>query len=544
MVKIPSGEASRTYPPPHSVKCVDVDSARKGSPVSCQPPAQSTVYSLPGLVAAVEGQRSGGKTVVQCHGVFDLLHPGHVSHLAEAKAQGDILVVTITPDRFVNKGPGRPVFTQEHRTLMLAALGVVDFVAITESPTAVEAIASIRPDIYVKGPDYADPSEDTSGNISIEEATVVASGGRIHFTRAPTMSSSKIINAHLPSQDGSTSDWMHEFRAQHPEADVLGWLEKVANLHVLVIGEAIIDEYVRCEALGKSSKDPVLAFREMSYERQVGGSLAIAGHCAGLGANVTALFRLGNDPADEHLVLQGLGSGVTPVIMKSRIEPTIIKRRYVDDLTEARVFETYVMHDGKPDEGDDQAFRAKLNELLESVDLVLVADYGHGLMSEGVVDDLTSSGNLLAVNTQSNAGNRGFNTISRYSRADFVCLNGGEMGLELRRRHLTMNELVPQLRERTGARRAIVTEGAKGLACCDHDGVVTHVPAFARLIRDRVGAGDALFAATSRLSAVGAPADITGFFGNLAGAASVAELGNRTHVSAVDLMRHASALLK
>jgi rfaE bifunctional protein nucleotidyltransferase chain/domain len=496
------------------------------------------------LVVAVSGQRVSGKTVVQCHGVFDLLHPGHVSHLAEAKAQGDILVVTVTPDRFVNKGPGRPVFTQEHRALMLAALEVVDFVAVTDSPTAVGAIIAIRPDIYVKGPDYTDSSDDVTGNISIEEATVVAAGGRIHFTQAATMSSSQIINAYLPSQEGSTSQWMHEFRTQHPEADVLAWLEKVANLHVLVIGEAIIDEYVRCEALGKSSKDPVLAFREISYERQVGGSLAIVGHCAGLGAKVTALCRLGSDPADEQLVLQGLGPRVTPAIVKSQVEPTIIKRRYLDDLTEARVFETYVMHDGKPDDEDDQALRAKLNELLQSADLVLVADYGHGLMSEGVIRDLASSDRLLAVNTQSNAGNRGFNTISRYPRADFVCLNGGEMGLELRRRHLTMNELVPQLRERTGATRAIVTEGAKGLACCDSDGVVTHVPAFARLIRDRVGAGDALFAVTSLLFAVGAPADITGFFGNLAGAASVVELGNRTHVSATDLMRHAAALLK
>ena len=507
-------------------------------------PEPKMTYDLPSVVAQLKDRRGQGQVIVQCHGVFDLLHPGHLSHLAEAKAQGDILVVTITPDRFVNKGPGRPVFAQEHRALMLAALEVVDFVAITDNPTAVDAITAIRPDIYVKGPDYTDPSDDISGNISVEEETVVALGGRIYFTQAPTMSSSKIINAHLPSQPSSTNEWLERFRAKHSEADVLGWLEQVANLNVLVIGEAIIDEYVQCEALGKSSKDPVLAFREISHERQVGGSLAIAGHCAGLGANVTALFRLGNDPADEQLVLQGLGPRVTPVIMQSPIEPTIIKRRYVDDLTEARVFETYVMHDGKPDDGDDQALRAKLNELLESADLVLVADYGHGLMSDGVIGDLASNGTLLAVNTQSNAGNRGFNTISRYSRADFVCLNGGEMGLELRRRHLTMNELVPQLRERTGAKRAIVTEGANGLACCDSDGIVTHVPAFAQLIRDRVGAGDALFAATSLLAAVGAPADITGFFGNLAGAASVAELGNRTHVSAVDLMRHAAALLK
>jgi len=502
------------------------------------------VYDMLMLPTELEKYRIDGMQIVHCHGVFDLLHPGHLRHLAEAKAQGDILVVTVTPDRFVNKGPGRPVFTQDHRAMMLAAIQYVDFVSITDSFTAVDAIKSIRPQVYVKGPDYTNSNDDLSGNISIEEDAVVSLGGRIHYTQAPAMSSSHIINAYLPNQPESTIEWLQRFRIKYREVDVLSWLEQVAALNVLVIGEAIIDEYVKCEALGKSSKDPVLVFREISCERQVGGSLAIANHCAGLGANVTALFRLGCEPNDVETVLKGLDPRVSPVIMKSQIEPTIIKRRYIDDLTEARVFETYIMHDGTTEQSDDQALRSRLAELLPSVDLVIVADYGHGLMSSGVISDLTKSNSVIALNTQSNAGNRGFNTVSRYARADFVCVNGGEMALELRHRHLTLNELVPKLQQRTGAKRAIVTEGASGLACCDDSGVVTHAPAFAKIVRDRVGAGDALFAATALLSAVQAPPDITGFFGNLAGAASVAELGNRRHISATDLMRHASGLLK
>jgi rfaE bifunctional protein kinase chain/domain/rfaE bifunctional protein nucleotidyltransferase chain/domain len=504
----------------------------------------SGAFDLSRILYAVNAERWQGKTIVQCHGVFDLLHPGHLDHLVEAKSQGDVLVVTLTADRFVNKGPGRPVFTAEQRASMLNALQVVDFVAICESQSAVEAIETIRPDVFVKGPDYQNPNDDVTGNISLEESAVISGGGRVYFTQAPTMSSSRIINAHLPTQPPSTTAWLDRFRSKHDEGAVLGWLDKLKSLNVLVIGEAIIDEYVRCEALGKSSKDPVLAFREISTERQVGGSLAIASHCAGLGANVIALFRIGDDPEDERIVNQGLGPRVRPVIVQSTSEPTIVKRRYIDDLTEARVFESYIMHDGSPAERDDAAIIEKLKDSLQSVDLVLVADYGHGLLTDGVIAALIDSGKPLAVNTQSNAGNRGFNTISRYPRVDFVCLNGGEMALELRRRHMAMDQLLPQLRERTGARRAIVTEGAKGLACCDEAGHVTYVPAFAQVVRDRVGAGDALFAATALLSSLDAPPDITGFFGNLAGAASVAELGNRRHVSAVNLTRHASVLLK
>jgi rfaE bifunctional protein kinase chain/domain/rfaE bifunctional protein nucleotidyltransferase chain/domain len=484
------------------------------------------------------------KVIVQCHGVFDLLHPGHLLHLEEAKRLGDILVVTVTPDRFVNKGPGRPIYSQEQRALMLKALEVVDLVAITESPIAREAILAIKPNIYVKGPDYANENKDITGNISIEESTVASIGGKIYFTSAPSMSSSQLINAHVTKEKPETSTWLKNFRLKYSEKEILDWIKKVSTLNVLVVGEAIIDEYLICEALGKSSKDPVLAFRELTLEQQVGGSLAIANHCAGLGANIISLFQIGMNQNDEKIILANLNSKIKVVMHKSVHVPTIKKRRFIDELTDARVFETYIMNDTDFSSDDESELVAELEKILPSVDLVIIADYGHGLMTEKIIAKLSEGNVLLAVNTQSNAGNRGFNSISKYSKVDYVSLNGSELGLELRRKHTSIDKLVAKLRIQSGAKRIMVTEGAKGLSICDEDDIVEHAPAFAQQIRDRVGAGDALFAVTSMLSAVGAPKDVTGFYGNLAGAAVISELGNRKSVSIVDLTRHATALLK
>src|ERR1051325_10575286 len=77
-----------------------------------------------------------GTRVVQCHGVFDLLHPGHVRHLEAARKLGDRLVVTITADRYVNKGPGRPAFPEQVRAEQIGALSCVDYVAISDYPSA------------------------------------------------------------------------------------------------------------------------------------------------------------------------------------------------------------------------------------------------------------------------------------------------------------------------------------------------------------------------------------------------------------------------
>ncbi|HAM57093.1 MAG TPA: cytidyltransferase, partial [Candidatus Rokubacteria bacterium] len=92
-------------------------------------PLEGKIKSVDDLAADLDALRAQGKRVVQCHGVFDLLHPGHIRHFEAARAEGDVLVVTVTPDRFVNKGPGRPVFNQRLRAESIAALQSVDYVA-------------------------------------------------------------------------------------------------------------------------------------------------------------------------------------------------------------------------------------------------------------------------------------------------------------------------------------------------------------------------------------------------------------------------------
>jgi rfaE bifunctional protein nucleotidyltransferase chain/domain len=92
--------------------------------------------------------------MVLCHGVFDVIHPGHIRHLRSAKAEGDLLIVAITADKFVDKGPGRPAFNEHLRMEALAALSWVDFVAIHRAASAVDLIHALKPDVYVKGSDY------------------------------------------------------------------------------------------------------------------------------------------------------------------------------------------------------------------------------------------------------------------------------------------------------------------------------------------------------------------------------------------------------
>ena len=118
------------------------------------------IVSIEDLSRIIKLKKSKGRKIVHCHGVFDLLHIGHIKHFQEAKSSGDILVVTVTPDKYVNKGPKRPAFTSKLRLEAIAALESVDYVAENKWPTAVETIQLLKPNIYFKGPDYKDSNSD------------------------------------------------------------------------------------------------------------------------------------------------------------------------------------------------------------------------------------------------------------------------------------------------------------------------------------------------------------------------------------------------
>ena len=172
------------------------------------------VRTIEELGTITQRLRQSGKVVIQAHGTFDLLHLGHVRHLEAARALGDALVVTVTGDAFVNKGPSRPAFLEGLRAEMLAALQCVDWVAINRSPDAVSAIERVRPNVYVKGQDYQDPEGDITGKIKYERQAVEAYGGHIHFTDDLVFSSTELINRYFSNFEPNVREHLNTLRAE------------------------------------------------------------------------------------------------------------------------------------------------------------------------------------------------------------------------------------------------------------------------------------------------------------------------------------------
>jgi rfaE bifunctional protein nucleotidyltransferase chain/domain len=502
------------------------------------------IKSVEEAATALERARALGQRVVQCHGVFDLVHPGHIHHFAAAREQGDLLIVTITPDRFVNKGPGRPVFNERLRAESIAALEVVDLVAVNEWPTAVEAIQRLRPNVYVKGSDYADEDSDLTGKISDERRAVEEAGGRIHFTDDITFSSSGLLNEHFPVYPEEARDFLRGFRQRYTADDVIGLLKGVSGLRVLVIGDTIIDEYHYCEAMGKSPKELLVTTRYLREEHYAGGILACANHLAGFCERVDVVTCLGTRDSREEFIRGHLKPNVTPTFFYRPDTGTVIKRRFVEQAFLSQVFEiAFLDHADLPDAVGRQVER-HLRQVVAGYDLVLVADYGHGFLGRDLINVLAGESRFLAVNVQTNSANIGFNLITKYPRIDYICIDEPEIRLAAHDRFSPVDELIRRLAKEVNGRRFSITRGHRGAMTSGESEGVFEIPVFSREIVDRVGAGDAYLAVTAPCVAAGYPMDVVGFIGNAVGALAVRIIGNKTAVEPVPLFKFITALLK
>lgn len=509
-------------------------------------PFESKIKDLDLLSRVVRDAHAEGKKVVHCHGVFDLLHVGHIRHLEEARRFGDLLVVTVTPDVHVNKGPHRPAFPQALRAEAIAALECVDYVAVNQWPTAVETVQLLRPDFYVKGPDYRDSRQDHTGGIDREREAAESVGASLVFTEDITFSSSNLINRHFSHLPEEADRFFEGFRKRHGPQDVIEYLHGAQPLRVLVVGETIIDEYQYCQTMGKSGKEPMLAARYLGSEKFAGGVLAAANHVASFSDQVGLVSVLGSVDSHEDFIREALSPRIQPSFLRLEGAPTLVKRRFVEDSGLRKLFEIYVMDRPEGMHVPEEPLCELLRETLPQYDVVIAVDYGHGMLGPQAIELLCKESRFLAINTQVNAHNHGFNTVSKYTRADYICIAEHELRLEARCRTGELRTIVREVAERLGCGRALITKGARGsLGYSAVEGFVD-VPAFASpgAVVDRVGAGDAVLSVTSLCVAQGAPMEIVGVIANAVGSEAVATVGNRRPTQRTSLLRYIESLTK
>lgn len=483
------------------------------------------------------------KKIVLVHGVFDIFHLGHLYYFEEAKTFGDILVVSVTTDQFVSKGLNKPYFNEKDRLLFLSHFSIVDYVYCNDAKDSSFLIKSIRPNFYVKGPDYSTKKGDEAGNLKKEMAALKKVGGKFIITSGRQFSSTKIINEKLNIANFQNNEWIKKIKSDSIKKNYLNNFHEVINKtkkqNILIIGEIIFDEYNYVNPLGQPSKENILSVSFNKKETFFGGTLPVVKNIAQICNNITFISIYNDKSIISKINKYFSGAKIKlKLFMQSKYED-IIKKRYLNSKTFSKIFEVYKF---KNIDFYDEKLVSYLEKNIKKFDQVIVCDFGHGLINNKIANILSSKSKFISANIQTNSGNRGYNLFMKYPKLDFLCLDEPEVRLGMRDKSSQLNKIITSL-TKSKYKKIMITRGVEGLNYKSNSRII-HIPALTVNIKDTLGAGDAAFSFASCFVRNTKNDKLISLISAIAGALKVGIVGHSLHVNLDDVYKTLRSILK
>ena len=433
------------------------------------------------------------KTVIMCHGVFDVVHPGHLRHLIYAKSKADVLVASLTADRHITKGAHRPHVPQELRALNLAAFELVDYVVIDPNDKPLETLRRLQPNFFAKGYEYNATGLNPKTK---EELELISSyGGEIIFTPGDIVySSSQLIEMEPPNI--RIEKLLTIMDAGGISFDVLRQtLSKFVGRKVHVVGDTIIDSLTQCAMIGGQTKTPTMSVLFQEKKDYVGGAAIVAEHLRAAGAEVVFSTVLGNDTYKDYVL--------------SSLEKRNIETRAIIDHTRPTTNKNAIVVGGyrllKVDTLDNRSIsddiQGKLISAIKEIETeaVVFSDFRHGIFNRrtipGLIDAIPAS--CLKVADSQVASRWG--NITDFKGFDLITPNEREARFALGDQDSGIRPLASQLYDKADCKVLVLKMGDRGALTCrsrDHESLDSFVvvDSFADNVVDAVGAGDALLA--------------------------------------------------
>lgn len=424
-------------------------------------------------LASLIGPRPRTRKVVLCHGVFDVIHPGHIRHLTYAKSKADILIASVTCDSQVRKGQYRPHCPQELRAQALACLEMVDFVMIDNDATPLTSIKLLQPDLYAKGYEYQERTISEVGAVQQYGGTMLYTPGDVVF------SSSKMLDREQPKL------LLEKLAMLDISWDLPDW----RGLRVHVVGDTIVDTITRCVPLGFNAKTPTLSVQYESVENFVGGAGVVARHLAAAGASVIFSTVLGDDEAGKFV-----RDNLPGIQLKDIVDPTRPTTR-----------KNVITSDGyrllKVDQLDNRAVSDPIiYKLVMQIKRtvckgVIFSDFRHGIFNRGSIPHLTKAvlSDVMKVADSQVASRWG--NILEFNGFDMITPNEKEARFALGDQDSNIRRLAWDIYSVAKCKTLMMKLGSRGmLAQVNDQAEVIVLDSFARNVVDPVGAGDAFLA--------------------------------------------------
>lgn len=465
------------------------------------------------------------RKVIMCHGVFDVVHPGHMRHLIYAKNKADILIASLTADKHIEKGLYRPHVPQDLRAANLAAFEVVDYVIIDENAKPLKNIKYLQPDYYAKGFEYV--SNGMAPKTAEEGSVLDSYGGEIIFTPGDIVySSSSLIDMAPPELK---IDKLMSVMERHDVTfdGLRKTLEGMPSKTVHVVGDTIIDSLTQCAMIGGQTKTPTMSVLFENKTDYIGGAGIVAKHLRSAGADVKFSTVLGQDALAEFALngLRDFDVEVLPVIDSTR--PTTNKNAIVVGgyrLLKVDTLDNSTISD------------AILEELIEDIreikaDAVVFSDFRHGMFNRRTIPGLIGAIPEGAFRVGDSQVASRWGNVTEFKGFDLITPNEREARFALADQDSGIRPLAANLYDMAECKTLILKLGERGVLTCvnnDHEALNSFfiIDSFVDRVVDAVGAGDALLAYSTLASLVSGSPTEAAILGSIAAACECELDGN------------------
>jgi cytidyltransferase-like protein len=475
-------------------------------------------------------RKTKGKKIVLCHGAFDIVHPGHLNHLENAKKLGDILVVTITADYFLKKHLHSPLYNQNERLSFLKKFKIIDYVYISNSNSAVDSLYSLKPHYFCKGTEYK--KHDFIGNLNIEKKAAKNINCKIVYLGSNVKSSSKIFAENF--FEIKDNELKNEI-LKNKKYNLVELFKKISKLKILIIGETIIDKYSYLDLKGISPKSGILSYVKNKEDYMSGGALASFIFLKSFIKNVKFISLASkNQPNKNIRELLKIHN-----LIKSRDFQDIVKERLMDVIHDNKIKKLITVNEYKDQNlthKNEKKILNQINKHAPKSDLIIAQDFGHNLFSEKIIRKLEKFKNKLSINVQTNSLNFGYNIIKKFKKTNIFSLDERELKLSSSKKIINFETEMIKLTKTLNAKHGYLTLGGKYSLITNGKNCIK-ISTLNKNPVDTMGAGDVFHIVSSVASTVSNNMFINLFLSQIAGAHAVSILGNSTHPSINQVIR-------
>jgi cytidyltransferase-like protein len=467
-----------------------------------------------------------------CHGAFDIVHLGHLEHFANAKKNCDILVVSITDDKYIKKGPFQPYNNSSKRLEFIKHLEQIDYVYLDSNPTAANVIKKLKPNFYFKGRDYL--KKDLTDNLNKEIKILKKNKGKFIITKTDLASSTKIINNNFSDFSNDQKETIKKMNDLGGFDAIYKAFENIKTIELSIIGDPIIDGYKLCHLSGLTTKDPAISTILKEEKKISGGVIAVAKILSKFVKKVN-LITYGDSKKLNWFTKKYKNIKIINLDQNIPIQEKI---RY---LNENRFEKLLQVANFKNISIEEKTVKKKIANSLKNKRNLIVCDFGVGLFTKKICELINKTKIKKFINTQTNSLNTGENLFTKYNQCEYMSLDlrEWEIGMQEKLNNFNYSSIFKKFKS---YKYIAITKGKNGSEFVSKKFSLS-CPTFLKKTIDTTGCGDAYFAITSLMIMGNLTNHLNPFVGNIYAGMHGQFIGNEKTIDKISTLKYLKSLL-